>query len=375
MNNLSADGVTLVVHGITGGGAERVAVNLANYWVGKGRDISLITFRISDDESYSLDSRVGRIALDDIVVSDEPNPMWGREEGNVKKLKAALQTAGNKKVIAIMSRMSMRCILANDEELYDIYVCEHSYIKFGVFTALDSYFRKVLYPRAKRVVVLTERGNVEWLKKNIPDCRYEVIPNSLPESVIAEIEGCEAASVGKGRYIVHCGRLTGVKQHALLFTAFARNINNVPGFLVRLKIVGTGELEAELKRLVKELNIEPYVDFLGWRDNVFSLMKGALCLVHTSAFEGFPMVMLEAMCAGIPVVGFDCLTGPSAIIEDGVNGVLVEQDDLEAFSAALVRVCMDEEYREYLAGNTGRVKDKFSDERVMGLWEKLLFNI
>ena len=375
MNNLSADGVTLVVHGITGGGAERVAVNLANYWVGKGRDISLITFRISDDESYNLDSRVGRVALDDIVVPDEPNLMWGREEDNIKRLKMALYAAGNKNVIAIMPRMSMRCLLANDENLYDIYACEHSYIKFGVSTALDSYFRKLLYPRAKRVVVLTERGNVEWLEKNIPDCRYEVIPNSLPESVIAEIEGCEAASVGTGRYIVHCGRLTGVKQHASLFAAFTRSIAEFSGFDVRLKIVGTGELEADLKRLVKDLGIESYVDFLGWRDDVYSLMKGAVCLVQISANEGFGMVLVEAMCAGVPVIAYDCPTGPSAIIEDGVNGVLVEQDDLEAFSAALVRVCMDEEYREYLAGNTGRVKDKFSDERVMRMWEKLLFNI
>lgn len=94
-------------------------------------------------------------------------------------------------------------------------------------------------------------------------------------------------------------------------------------------------------------------------------------LVMSSNYEGFPMVMIEAMACGLPVVAFDFKCGPKDIIKDGENGLLVSNGDIQALADAMMNVMVDEEYRKRLSKNALNVVSTYSEETVMNKWISL----
>lgn len=88
----------------------------------------------------------------------------------------------------------------------------------------------------------------------------------------------------------------------------------------------------------------------------------------TSNYEGFGMVLVEAMACGVPAVAFDCKCGPKDIIKDGENGLLVRNGDIQALADAMMKVMVDQDYRKRLSKNALNVVSTYSEETVMNKW-------
>ena len=181
------------------------------------------------------------------------------------------------------------------------------------------------------------------------------IPNAVPD-----------IPVGPGdpgaHKLIAAGRLERQKGFDLLLQAFAALAAKYPDWT--LDIFGRGSRHEALERSVAELGLVGQVRINAPTDRLGQRMRDASVFVLSSRFEGFPLVLLEALTAGLAVVSFDCPTGPGEILTDGTNGLLVPAGDVPAFAAALDRMMADESLRRRLAAAAPAAILPFSREEV-----------
>lgn len=217
--------------------------------------------------------------------------------------------------------------------------------------------------RADAVVSLTE-ANAGWLRENLGRLAPPVytVPNAAPAPG-------QPQSLLDQPVIMAAGRLDGEKQHEHLVRAFASIADQLPEW--RLRIYGTGDRRPALMNTIRQTGLYDRVEFPGASRDLAAEWAGASISALVSSREGFPLVLLEAFAAGLPVVAYDCPTGPSELIEDGVNGLLVPQDDEEALARQLLRLAQDHELRARLGGAARESLARFDEATVMEQWEQI----
>ncbi len=168
--------------------------------------------------------------------------------------------------------------------------------------------------------------------------------------------------------LLACGRLTAQKNYPLLFRAMRQVLEKMQ---IRLIILGEGEERRNLEVLASRLGLMSHVAFLGFQPNPFRFMSRAKALILSSAWEGFPRVIVEAMACGLPVISTRCPYGPEEIITHGVNGYLVPAGQETPLAEAILQVLNDEALRSRLAqGGLRRALD-FSTDKVVPQFEEL----
>lgn len=156
--------------------------------------------------------------------------------------------------------------------------------------------------------------------------------------------------------LIYVGRLTYQKNPQRLLRLCARLKQDKPD--LKVAIVGTGELEEELKALSQELNLEDTVRFLGFQPNPIKMVAGSKAMILTSRWEGTPMCALEAMALGTPVVSTPS-DGMKDLLTDGVSGYLTESD--EQMAVDLLKIFTQPEHRQLLAENARKKFDSLND--------------
>jgi glycosyltransferase involved in cell wall biosynthesis len=165
------------------------------------------------------------------------------------------------------------------------------------------------------------------------------------------------------------GRLELQKGFDLLLRAFAQCVHAHPGWT--LDIVGEGSEGDRLRALAEDLKIGSKVVLRGVIKDTERILREADLFVLSSRYEGFPMALLEAMASGLPVVSFDCRSGPREMIHDGVNGVLVAPNDVEALAKAMDRLMSADDERERLGEQAVGVAEKFSLAKINQMWRSV----
>jgi glycosyltransferase involved in cell wall biosynthesis len=219
------------------------------------------------------------------------------------------------------------------------------------------------YPRLDAVVTLTEETAAGYRLLLGDGARVECIPNSAPEV------GAHRANPD-AKVAVAAGRLTGQKGFDRLLSAWALAADRHPGW--RLEIFGEGPHEERLERQIERLGIAASARLRGFSPHLAEELARASLYVMSSRNEGFPMVLLEAMSVGLPVVSFDCPTGPRDIITPGHDGFLVPDGDTLALAGALSRLMGDREQRAAFGDAARRTAARYHPAGVAERWESLL---
>ncbi|MCI9019760.1 MAG: glycosyltransferase family 4 protein [Eubacterium sp.] len=361
-----------LIPGLRSGGAERVMATLANNFVNRGSFVKIITF--TDEESYfPLD---GRVILDGMgqmpdrsdrikFISTLPAVVcrrffhiaWTIRKDNPDAVLSFCNTANylnamqkmlvNRKTVSVISERS-------DPERY----CR------GV-----QWLCRLLYMHADAVICqnrVVKKYFLSIRKKHMP--RVMVLPNPVSETSIPD-----RIVYRKNNYFAAAGRLVHEKRFDVLILAFAEFIKIHPEF--RLKIYGEGPLRKKLENLVKEKGLEGYVELPGSVRDVMKKIQDASCFILSSEVEGFPNVLLEAMCSGMPVISVRLRTGiADKLIINGRNGYLTDIGDVDGMCRAMCRIIEKADLGE-MSCNNFKIRELYGESRVSGKWLQALSSI
>ena len=173
------------------------------------------------------------------------------------------------------------------------------------------------------------------------------------------------------KVIVTYGRLAESKRLDVLLYAFKIIISKFNDF--ELSIIGSGEYELELKSIISKLELTNYVKIMPFDPDIHEKIKDCSMFVMTSDFEGMPNSLIEAMAIGLPVISTDCLGGGArAVIEDGVNGLLVPRGDVNAVANAMVDLIEHPDKAKKLTQNAIKIRETLSVESISEQWLILL---
>ena len=177
----------------------------------------------------------------------------------------------------------------------------------------------------------------------------------------------------KEKTVVAVGRFHKVKGFDRLLEIWRNIVTQNPEW--KLCLVGDGDEMQNLRDITQKLNIEDSVVFTGAlsQPQVLETMKKASLFAMTSHSEGFPFVLIEAMSCALPVVAFDVRVGPGAIVENEINGLLIEDNDNTAFATAVCHLLTDDETRIKYSENALARAKCFSEEKIVEKW-LTLFN-
>lgn len=221
---------------------------------------------------------------------------------------------------------------------------------------VQEVLRNLLYPKAAGVICQTETAK-QIFQKMFHNKNFHVIGNPI-RSVQVD------ASFEKENIILSVGRLINTKHHDELIKIFATI--NAPNW--KLVIVGDDAIKQQnkvkLEALVNSLGLAGKIILKGKRIDVDKFYNKAKIFAFTSSSEGFPNVIGEAMAAGLPVIAYDCVAGPSDLIEHEKTGFLIPLHNTQEFAFYLKRL-INEEHLRMEIGKQGKEKIKeFSIERI-----------
>lgn len=208
-----------------------------------------------------------------------------------------------------------------------------------------------------RFIVLTDGNRKQWKSDNV-----QVIPNPLPffPDKTAALQNKKVIAVGKQSY---------QKGYDRLLKSWQLVKQKNPGW--QLEIYGKFDASQNLENLAKSLNIAESVSFFAPEATISEKYLQASVYVMSSRFEGFGMVLIEAMACGLPCISFDCPYGPADIISDGNDGFLIANGDAEAFAEKLNLLLENEVLRKQMGENARENVKRFLPQNVLPLWDRL----
>jgi GalNAc-alpha-(1->4)-GalNAc-alpha-(1->3)-diNAcBac-PP-undecaprenol alpha-1,4-N-acetyl-D-galactosaminyltransferase len=361
--------IALVVSSVTGGGAERVAVTLANSWSSAGHTVRLITFEppgTSPEFELSNDIVVVQLGL-----MARGAGLLGPLSKNLYRillLRRCLCDYLPDIVVSLVTAPNILAVLASFGRPWPTVISERVHPGHHPMAKPWAILRRVLYPYANSIVVQTA-GIALWFRT-----KFGVETIVIPNPIDVEKFRVRPLASAKSRYLaIAVGRLDPQKGFDLLITAFADvAAANSKWDLV---IYGEGEERLALQNLIATLGMQDRVRLAGATRDIARVYDQADLLVHPSRYEGYPNVVQEALAVGRPVVATDCPGATRELLGEGRYGVLVASNDVDALARALAAILPDKERRAALALAAPTAVVAFEADKVAQRWLELFHEL
>jgi glycosyltransferase involved in cell wall biosynthesis len=350
------------------GGAQRVVSNLCHGWVHRGWKVHLLVVS-GDTAAFPVPAEVKQHVL---AARHKRRGLLGLWD-NWQHVRALGRVVTDERLDAVLAVSAVANIHLAQAELPAHVVrvgSEHSYSPHFPLPFYKEWFRRRAYPQLDAMVTPT-REAANLLAQTYPNTRTLGIPNWLTWP-LPKGDGLAGAAIGRPgrRTFLACGRFDKLKGFARLIAMFAGLKDQLPNW--DLVIVGDGEDRELLEAQVAQAKLEDRVFFPGWVADMESAFRSADVFVFPSVSEGFALVLAEAMACGLPCLSYDCKVGPSEIIREGVDGVLIPVGDEAAFTATMLRLADDEAERNRLGAACPSILSRLSEDAIHPRWAQVL---
>ena len=363
------------------GGIEKVVCNMANAFVERGHDVTLMIFdKRNGSMAFPLDVRVkflnpgAGVHINRTLVNITNlfrRDKWEREMarykctvGRIAKIIAPIIDDINPDVI-IGHELKSTIVLCDYIKEHALYI---SMLHFDPKTIFASPNFGHCYEKADDIVVLLD-SFAEQIRKIIKPKHIDVIPNVVPQ-----YDECANYSA---KTIINVARIERKQKRQMdIVEAF----NKIKDEFSDWHVEFWGDIDfdkkyyEELQQKIKEYGLENKIVFSGRTDRVSEKLQQASIFVFPSSYEGFPLALTEAMSMGLPAVGYKTCTAVNEIIKDGENGYLCEFT-IEDLTDKLRLLMSDIELREQLGGQAKKDMKQYSENKIWNEWEKLLCKV
>lgn len=359
----------------TRGGLERTLIDKANYMVERKHEVMIVTYEHVGPVAYELSQKVRHVDLDCHYFAIYRFPLYMRLWMALKlkrlfrqRMKCVIDEFRPDTIaITIPNTENYLCDIISVSGLIPVIIESHlaqgyEVIKRGVTEKMMLFFFNSLkaIKKANLLVSLTEGDAACWHRKGVENIK--VLPNPLThyEELLSPMKKIE------GR-IICVGRLTKQKRFDRLIKAFSLIADKYPTWYI--DIYGEGEEYDSLMAQVSIMSLSNRVHILSPTNNIYDEYQRSQFLVLSSDFEGFGLVIIEAMACGIPVVATDCPFGPSDIIRDNETGLLCKMD-VDSLAEKMEWLISHDAERQSMGYLAHEVASLYRKELIISKWEQ-----
>lgn len=363
------------------GGMERVLVNKVTYLVERLHwDISIVTTDQKGRPSfYPLPAGVRVTDLGINYSDDNVKSVTGKILGYLQKrrrhkrlLTSLLEREKPDIVVSLYPSESsfIPDIKDGSKKVLELHFCKYFRLQYGrkgllgIIDKWRTHQDERIVRRFDKFVVLTNEDKEYWGNLH----NIEVIPNAAMNM------GGHFSDVANHR-VIAVGRLDYQKGFDRLIQAWCYIQRDGRYQDWHLDIFGQGEWHEMLENMISERNLNDSIRLNNPTNQIGREYAQSSLIVMTSNYEGFGMVLVEAMACGVPAVAFDCKCGPRDIISDGENGLLVSNGDIPGLAVAMMKLMGDYELRRRMSGKARQVVDTYSEKAVMDKWVRLFTSL
>ena len=363
------------------GGMERVLVNKVTYLVEKLHwDVSIVTTDQKGRPSfYPLPAGVSVTDLGINYSDDNVKSVTGKILGYLQKrrrhkrlLTSLLEREKPDIVVSLYPSESsfIPDIKDGSKKVLELHFCKYFRLQYGrkgllgIIDKWRTHQDERIVRRFDKFVVLTNEDKEYWGNLH----NIEVIPNAAMNM------GGHFSDVANHR-VIAVGRLDYQKGFDRLIQAWCYIQRDGRYQDWHLDIFGQGEWHEMLENMISERNLNDSIRLNNPTNQIGREYAQSSLIVMTSNYEGFGMVLVEAMACGVPAVAFDCKCGPRDIISDGENGLLVSNGDIPGLAGAMMKLMGDYELRRRMSVKARQVVDTYSEKAVMDKWVRLFTSL
>lgn len=366
--------VLFFISTLDGGGAERVMVDILNRINKKIIEPVLVLLYPYGNSPYRESIPVG---IKIIVIERRSDSLPAK----IRQLINFVETVFREKphvILSMLTHNNIMALLARILFRIRVIVCEH--IMLGKVIETEEGKRmmgipiapmvRILYRFADKVIAVSEEIRANLIKDfYVPYRKIQVIYNPIDFDRTTEMRiiPSEHPFFEEGLpVVIAAGRLVPQKGFDILIEAFDMVLSEMDA---RLIILGEGCEHESLNKLVRDRNLTGKVSFAGFQKNPYRFLSRADLFVLSSLYEGLPMVVLEAMACGVPVICTDCRSGPREILDNGRCGFLVPVEDVRALSKGVVKLLKDRALREEFSRLGMQRAADFSVDKIIKQYE------
>lgn len=356
--------ILFLVSSLRVGGAERTVSYLSSYLANKGDEVVIYT--MINQICYEINPKIK------VISGDLPTQFKNNIQ---RKINAVHRTIAINRAIRAEKPDIVFCIIADSAKFlmlsrnrkYKVIVSER---------ANPRYAPEGKTERAKKIFrksdgIIFQTAHVTENYKGVIEGKSVIIPNAVGNEYVYAANAGWKTECRKS--IAAVGRLAHQKDYFVMIKAFMLFHNTHPDYI--LEIYGDGPDREEIEQFILENNLKDNVILRGTCRDVLSRISDASCYILTSYFEGMPNSLMEAMGIGMPCISTDCEYGPSELIKDGWNGLLVPVKDVQAICQALVKMIDDREFAVMCGKNAREILKTNNIETICGRYREYFYHV